>query len=93
MKVKNISGVTPKENSIVFWRKKSWQVLENKTADHCCTGTVIETVGASGLDIDAKIGKSTIELLPDVSLLRILSFLSMEELFHLRMVSYHFPVY
>ena len=39
MKVKNISGLAPKENSEVFWRTKSWQVLENGTASHhCCTG-------------------------------------------------------
>ena len=88
MKVKNISGVSPKENSLVFWRTKSWQVLENETADHhCCTGTVIETVNASGMDIQNGIGKSTIAQLPDVSLLRVLSFLSMKELFQLRAVS------
>ena len=89
MKVKNISGLTPKENSDVFWRTQSWQVLENATADHhCCTGiktgvgikagTVMET---STLSQMPKLG-----LLPDVALSRILSFLSIKELLQMRTV-------
>ena len=88
MKVKNTSGVTSKENKTVFWRTKNWEVLENETAaHHCCTGRVMETVDASGTDIETGIGKSTISVLPDVSLFKVLSFLSMEDLLQIRSVS------
>ena len=61
MKVKNISGVTVKENSEVFWRTQSWQILENELADHhCCTG--IETEPASEMEIETEIEKSIISL-------------------------------
>ena len=59
MRVKNISGVAVKENSQVFWRTQSWQVLENEAADHhCCVG--IEAEPASETEIETEIEKSII---------------------------------
>ena len=41
VKVRNISGVTEKENAEVFWRKESWKVVENfKALRHRCPGIV-----------------------------------------------------
>ena len=85
MKVKNISGLGPVENSHVFWRTQSWQVLENETAaHHSCTGSKMGN--ETGIKTSSSSALPELGQLPEVVLSRVLSFLSMKDLFHIQAV-------
>ena len=91
VKVRNISGVSEKENFDLFWRKECWQVVENVNAvHHCCTGSgrLSEPSSAiTGLESDPA-SKLSIAVLPDLALSRIISYLSIEDIHQMRPVCF-----
>ena len=92
VRVRNISGVTEKENAELFWRKESWEIVEvGLTTRHCCHGILsdiwqrdMKTAITSPISETAL--PATSLSLPDVVMLRIMKYLSLENICQIRQV-------
>lgn len=87
VKVRNVSGVTEKENAEVLWRKESWEVMENVgAAQHCCTGIPHNKWHVEEESEHAAAISGLVSILPDVIMSRIMLYLSIEDIYQIRTV-------